>query len=187
MGFHVELSSDINGLVRALGDQLQRDLQGERIDLFHSPSIIVPHANLARWATLRLAHHLGIAANLDFPYLEGALWQALSEHDTAQHHPTRLDATTLQRLINALFTAQTALRDDPVMQPMWVYISGGATLPDDWPSDTQRRAWQLADRVARLFLEYECQRPEMIAAWRDGHLHPDPVLDPVMQGWQQRL
>jgi exonuclease V gamma subunit len=97
MRLQVARSSDINGLVRALGEQLQGDLQQGQLDLFHPASIIVPHVNLARWASLRLAQQLGIAASLEFPYLESTHWQAMAGHDSAPQPPTRLDVTTLQR------------------------------------------------------------------------------------------
>ena len=179
MGFHVAISSDINGLARALGEQLQRDLQSGSLDLFHPASIIVPHANLARWISLRLAHQLGVAANLDFPYLEQALW-AIMRNRHGDDHIERLDAGTLQRLLLSLFE-QPFLKDFTELAPVWAYI-GNSQAPD-----AQWRAWQLCDRMARLFLEYECQRLAMIAVWQHNRLHDDPALDARTQAWQQRL
>ena len=183
-GVKNDTPADISVLATALAERVRGDLRRGEIDLFRPASIVVPHANLGRWVCLRLAGELGIAANLEFPYLEGALWRALAGGDALP--PRRLDAAKLQQVIYSLFV-QPALRDDPAMGPAWAYIGGGAALADEWPPDAQRRAWQLADRVARLFLEYECQRPEMIAAWLDDRLSDDATLDPVMQRWQQRL
>jgi exonuclease V gamma subunit len=183
MAFRVHLSPDIAALAQALSTQLGADLRAGHLDIFTPAAIVVPHTLLGRWLTLQLSQQLGIAANLDFPYLEQALWKLLRAGDL---HPdrdiVRLDAPTLQRLLLSLLL-QPRLRAFEELSPVWTYIDGSA--PEG--TDAQRRAWQLCDKVARLFLEYECQRQTMIAAWQADRLDEAPALEATTQRWQQRL
>ena len=185
MKLQVRISANIMDLVKELAEDIRGDFVAGRIDLFRSASVVVPNINLSRWINLQLAENLEIAAGIEYQFLENSLWKALTCYNTSEKY-IRLDAPTLQQLIFSLLSTPF-LRNDPLMVPMWLYIGDMDKKTGDWPADAQRRGWQLADKVSRLFLEYECQRIEMTNGWLNGQIFAVATINPLMQGWQMRL
>ncbi|MCB1169403.1 MAG: exodeoxyribonuclease V subunit gamma [Leptospiraceae bacterium] len=67
----------IAGSLDLLLDRLLEEIYDE--DPFLAPEIIVPNRNLRRWLQMRIAQQNGVAAHLDFQYLETGLSGILSQ------------------------------------------------------------------------------------------------------------
>ncbi len=167
--------------VQALGESLCGAINDSNADsLLPSPTrIIVPNTNLAKWLKITIAEKNGIAMNLEFPYLETALWdmvKALGGDDTKDCQP--LDSDLLQRCIVAKLV-QACKSEQKSRFATYCLGETHEGSKDEIPQDADsvRRISQLAERLARLFREYELHRGiyiansgsrDMIGAWLKG-------------------
>lgn len=130
-------------------------------DMFRPVTIVVPNRYLGKWLRLWLARTRGIAINLRFLYLEQALWELLREQDPRPHdRPLELiDQEGYRLMVLSVLLEENGPHE---LEPLRQYIQG------DGPAgrDTERRAWQLADRLARLIRDYEYHRQDaLIQKW----------------------
>lgn len=119
-------------------------------DPFIAPTIIVPNRNLRRWLQMNLAAKAGVAAHLDFHYLESGLSRLMS----GGGHPV--------------------LQADPAFQ-QWSLLS--ALKPE--AADTLE-LYRRTSHLHSLFRDYEYHRNPMIHAWHlelDSSLCSGPGLD----------
>jgi len=125
--------------------------------------IIVPNGHIQKYLNRRLTEINGITANIEFPFLENGLYQALN--DTNRHKPPSL--LTLQDIELAIwgFFCDADNQDDSVLSPLYDYL-----LSQQNPVLLSQKRWQLAEQLALLFIDYELSRPDMIAAWLAGRL-----------------
>lgn len=160
--------------VEQLAAQLTHQLQLERS---HSDNpllpgrVIVPNANMQRYLQLHMAANHGICANLEFPFLENGLSQCLN---LLEPHPEP-DMWTQSDLAMQLFVL---LNDANVMQEADLQPIQRYLQQQDNPSLISRKRWQLANRLAVLFISYDFQRPEMVVQWLDRQQHFKPSQDP---------
>ena len=129
-------------------------------------TILVPSQGLARWLRQDLARRFGIAAGLAMPF-PGAWLQQLDRQPGPD--PFALDVLRL-RLWRLLGTA-TGNR-----------FGAAADYCADDPD--QRKRWQLADRLARTFDDYQLYRPELLARWATGGASADPAPH---EAWQAAI
>ncbi|MBT0959682.1 exodeoxyribonuclease V subunit gamma [Denitromonas sp. IR12] len=149
--------------------------------------ILVQSNGIAQWLRLSLAadRHAGgcgIAAALDFLLPSRFLWQAYravlgreAVPETSPFDKTRL-VWRLMRLLPALMHA-------PAYAPLQRFLDDDADL---------RKRFQLAERLADLFDQYQVYRADWLAAWADGS---DVLIDagatraplPDDQRWQAAL
>ncbi|MGJ8664663.1 MAG: exodeoxyribonuclease V subunit gamma, partial [Marinicella sp.] len=126
--------------------------------------VIVPNANMQRYLQLFMAEQQGISANLEFPFLEKGLSQYLNLFEVEQEAPLWSQTELTIKIYAFLSTAE--LMADNAMQPINTYLSGQAN-----ELLLSRKKWQLAQRLAVLFVSYELQRPEMVMQWVAGKAH----------------
>ncbi len=144
------LDSLIDPLARAVIDAQQGDA-------LTPVDIVVPNRATEQFVKFELAQHLGIAANLRFPFLRAFLGRIVGQSDARLRV---LEADTLQGVIfEALRRASGHAVSD--LAPALDYIGGGVR-----PADRESRALQLSARVAALFREYSISRRPMIDAWQ---------------------
>lgn len=138
-------------------DALSHELRETRpADFFaRAPAIWVPNRNLRRWIQMTLAEREGVAAHLDFQFLETGLWQLLLALDPRQDRPLPLDRVDLEYLVLSVLEELVA-GDEAVFAPFREYL-GDERGP--------RKLVQLAARLAALFQEYEYHRGDMVAGW----------------------
>ena len=122
-------------------------------DPFEPPTLMVPNPALGRWLRLRLADYPEVGfksvLSLETTTLERYLWDMLQpEPDMA-----RLDANTFAQVLDSLLSTATCA--EAVFAPVRQYLVGA-----DHEVDPLRRI-QLASRLARLFQEYEFNRPSV--------------------------
>lgn len=135
-------------------------------DFFSPVTVVVPNRYLGKWLRLWLTRRFGVTINLRFLYLEKVLWELLREQDP--------DATTsppelLDHARYHLMTLSLVLDSQgcgAVLEPLHHYVNPDGGEPR---RDHYRRAWHLADRIARLSRDYQYHRHEsIIKHWRDG-------------------
>ncbi|MCM8535114.1 MAG: exodeoxyribonuclease V subunit gamma [Lentisphaeraceae bacterium] len=151
---HLYFSNSVEELSFALASNLN---DGFSDDPFEFQSVYIPNAPLQKWLQLRLVDTLGCVMNIDYSFLERGLWNALESllPDTGIQ---RLDQEQMQWLI-VQYLKENDLDHIPKIK---VYVS------ETNKQKLTYKIWQLAAELSRLFLEYERNRPEMIAAWRQN-------------------
>lgn len=159
MATRIYFSNRLETLTEHLATRLAS--RQEAADPFAATTIIVPNPHLKKWLQLEIARRHGIAANLDFQYLEQGVWGLLGDLDEGA--PARLlDQRALQLAILGVFRTQLG---DAALAPFQEYLEADAGEP---AADYARRAWQLAGKLAGCFREYEYHRREMVRAWVKG-------------------
>jgi exonuclease V gamma subunit len=162
MTLHLHFSNRHEPLV----DSLAAALEATWTDFGAPPPVVVPSPAVAKWIKLRLCERRGALVGLPTPTLEGFLWQALDPDPGMRI--LRVDALQ-QALIPLLDETRLA---SPLYAPVREYLCPQGSI------DPKRRC-QLAHEVARLFLEYEYNRPSV---WKDGTW----ALEGLDQVWPQR-
>ena len=157
--------------------------------------IIVQSQGMARWLTLKLADHSGIAASLSMPF-PATFCRRLAERfegdrpaagqEAVSETPSPFDREPLTwRIFDRLGDAGdlTGAGGPP----------GGGASPATYLGDDpdQLKRYQLSVRLAGLFEGYQLFRPRMLLAWEAGVKPPEaerpegPAADHV--AWQSRL
>ncbi len=152
------LSWQLEALAAALAGDIAAHRAGA--DPLRPVRIVIPNRNVRKWLVLYLARRDGVCANIEYLFLEEALWKLVEELDDRPDKPAALDGDMLRAMI--LTVLLDGRKGDAKLTPIRDYLQA-----DDGAS-FGRRAWQLSEILARSFRDYEYHRPEMIAAWREG-------------------
>ena len=138
-------------------------------NILEASLIVVPNMNLAKWIKLTLARQRSVFMNVEFAYLEKGLWQmisALGHH--AEDEAEMLDREWLTILV--FFILMSLDNNNTIVEPILNYLR----RPDGLPlADGETRCWQLAEKLSRLFQEYEYHRADMVQGWGDGRVPAD--------------
>ncbi|MEX0604404.1 MAG: exodeoxyribonuclease V subunit gamma [Marinobacter sp.] len=132
--------------------------------------VFLVHSNgIAQWLKLALARDdndpvqpgVGIAAGMTFSLPSRFLWQVyrgvLGEEAVATESPYDKDRLTW-RLLRMLPT----IKDQPVFAPLARFLDG---------EEGDRRLYQLAERIADLFDQYQVYRADWLDEWAEGRDH----------------
>lgn len=122
---------------------------------FTPETIVVQGQAMARWLLLNLARHLGVCANVRFPFPARFIWEVFRGFlpgvpETSPFEPPIL----IWRIMAAL----RALQETPALAPVRAYLGG----------DDDLKRYQLAARVANAFDRYLIYRPDWIRRWEAG-------------------
>ena len=181
--------------VVALADHLAEGLRAAPPgDAFASIEVAVPGRGMERWLAQRLGGVLGatpqeagVCANVGFPFVGGTVQRVVA--DVLGEEPRDRDPWAPDRLAWPLMELLADLPGEEVLAPLRAHLTEAGQPVD-------RRRMPLARRVADLFDRYALYRPEMVAAWRDGHavdgdggpLPANLAWQPVLWRWlQERL
>jgi|GEM_PF-1162311 len=151
-------SHSVEGLAQVLSEQLnQQQAQG---DIFTAPKVLVPNANMQRYLQLTMAKNNGICAHVDFPFLETGLFHTVNQllGSQYQHLNGSMVAWSVWRLLH-----DETLLNDAAYAPIKTYLSGQTA-----DRLLAAKRWQLSQKLAKLMLDYESQRPEMVHQWLQG-------------------
>ena len=181
MTLHLRFSNRHGPLVR----ELSRALDACWTDFAQPPPVVVPSPAVAKWLKLRLCEKRGPLVGLQTPTLEGFLWKSLGPDPESRI--LRVDA--LQQALVPLLD-ETRL-DRPEYAPVKAYLCPAGRI------DARRRC-QLAHEVARLFLEYEYNRPSVWKngawgvrgidqAWPERSYFGQAATESVTEAWQRDL
>jgi len=159
MAIELYFSNRLDQLADKFSDIVD-DENRSKANVFDAPVVIVPNANLAKWLQLFLAKINSIFMNVDFQYLEAGLWEMITELDSSENKPEMLDNDLLKILL--LYALQNLESNAPDFLPVTQYLMGeeGHKYPD-----YAARLWQLSEKLAHLFQEYEFHRIGMIQKW----------------------
>lgn len=160
-----------------LADRLLSEIEARReiADPFEPISIVVPNRFVQQWLKFRIARAWNVAINLQFTFLEQALWDWLREIDPRPHSqpPQLLDGECYQLLVLSILWNDV----DPALTAVQDYFEQGVSS-----RLTCRRAWQMAGRLTSLIREYEYHRQDsIIQLWHD----PDGEVE-VPRNWRER-
>lgn len=131
-------------------------------DPFQADKIIVLNSHTRKWLQLNLAAKNGVVANIEFPFLEGVLWDLLKQLDPNPIQADFLNKEKLRIVLYELFLTQTHA-DLEVFEK---YLKKTSSEKMQWA-----RTWMLAEKIASLLMEYEYQRPDMVDAWLNNKFY----------------
>jgi exodeoxyribonuclease V gamma subunit len=165
------LENLIAPLAEAVADHQRRDPL-ERI------SIVVPNRVVEQFVRHRLAESIGVAANLEFPFLRSYLARVLQ---SANKNLKILEADELQLVLFECLRSPS-YRDEADLKPVRDYIDGGSKTD----ADVELRTLLLAAQLARLFREYSISRRRMIGKWRAARRSDLDAMSET-ERWQRHL
>ena len=178
---NVYFGHQVEQLAKQLADQIKQQAQ-------HSPNIltpsqvIVPNGHMQRYLQLYMAEDQGVCANVEFPFLEKGLSHYLNLFEQGSA-PAQWSQAELTIRLSALLASEEVLSRSE-MSPIARYLAGAV---DD--NMLIKKRWQLAQRLAVLFINYELQRPEMVVNWLAGRrqFKPKDLTLARLEGAQQCL
>lgn len=137
--------------------------------------VLVQSQGMARWLKLELAQRLGVAANLEFPFPRAFAHDLFRTLDLTVDARPSFDPELLGWRLYALLPTVAA---EPEFAAVARYLADG----DD------RKRFQLAGRLARLFDQYLVYRPELMLAWDAEEADwPERFGARAEEAWQARL
>ncbi len=159
MTIELYFSNQLDQLADKFADVLAQEVRNTDNPL-EPPVVIVPNSNLAKWLRLFLAEKNSICMNIEIQYLENGLWGMLADIDPKTDKPELMDNDQLKIIL--LHLLQNLDRSVPDFSPLTRYLfgEGDAQRPDD-----AARLWQLSEKLAHLFKEYEFHRTDMVREW----------------------
>lgn len=135
-------------------------------------TVLVQSNGIAQWLKINLAQQVGIAAMLQVTLparLQWQLYRAVLGDDLPTTSP--FDKNRLVWRLMRLLPSQLA---DPRFEPLRDYVAEDAD---------QRKLYQLAERLADLYDQYQMYRPHWLAAWVAGDDQPangDTLWQPAL-------
>ena len=139
------------------------------VPALENDTFLVQSNGIAQWLKLALAEDplpdggggLGVAAAADFLLPSRFIWQAyrgvLGRDQVPEQSPFDKN-----RLVWRLFRLLPELSDDPVYQPLHRFLEG---------PQPERRRFQLAEKIADLYDQYQVFRADWLADWEQGANH----------------
>ena len=165
----------LEGLIAPLAASIaaqQRERPLERV------TIVVPNRVVEHFLKHRVSEAIGIAANLDFPFLRRFLADVIHK---AEPQVRILDVEEMELVLFESLRATLAdsSRDFHALRG---YIDVGQATE----ADKEVRTFRLAAEVARLFREYSISRRPMLQSWmREGDASGDEISE--NEKWQRSL
>jgi exodeoxyribonuclease V gamma subunit len=150
----------------------------QRRDPLERVSIVVPNRVVEQFVRHRLAESIGVAANLNFPFLRRDLADLLQ---SADNNLRILEADELQLVLFECLRSASH-RDDSELKAARDYIHGGSKTD----ADVELRTLLLAAQLARLFREYSISRRRMIGKWRAARRSEIDAMSET-ERWQRHL
>jgi len=144
-----------------LTDLVVRLTRSYPLDPLSTETVLVQSNGIAQWLKINLAQQVGIAAMLQVTLparLQWQLYRAVLGDDLPTTSP--FDKSRLVWRLMRLLPEQL---NDPRFEPLRDYV---ADDPD------QRKLYQLAERLADLYDQYQMYRPQWLAAWTAGDDQP---------------
>ncbi|MCV6639559.1 exodeoxyribonuclease V subunit gamma [Candidatus Albibeggiatoa sp. nov. NOAA] len=168
---HFYHSNHIEVLAKELANKIK---QQPLNDPFAKEYIIVQSKGMERWLSMTLAQHLGITANIEYPFPDSMLWKLMYwslDNLPEQSYYKR------EVILWSFMTILSQNKQNPQFQEINNY------LQDD---KTGNKQFQLAWRLANLYDQYVVYRPHWIRDW-ENDLQPRVLGMDRQANWQASL
>ncbi|MEA1922810.1 MAG: exodeoxyribonuclease V subunit gamma [Pseudomonadota bacterium] len=174
-GFFIHTSNRLEELARVLAAFL---VEKKSTGVLEPEVVVVPSRGLERWLKLYLARSNGVSANLDFPFPQAFLNQAVFAD--LRH---RIDPTIA---VNPFAQEVMAWKIFFALERGGGQVSGLVPELDTYLTKTgdELSRYHLALALADLFDRYLLSRPELIRAWERG---ANPLNQFAASRWQKEL
>jgi exodeoxyribonuclease V gamma subunit len=186
-------SDRVEDLVERLIVELERDedrrSSSARDRLFLEHLVVIPTRNLETYLTLEIAARRGVATGVRFVTIQRLLSDLLPVDDAGEPRVEILDQASLTRLMVSVLSDETLLAE-PEMRPVRDFLYPDLAVDEDH----ERRRFQLAFRVARLFEDYGYSRRSLLDRWGEGKSGLDEIYGAQnvtdahreIEAWQRR-
>lgn len=136
-----------------LATALAADLTEDRADPLLPRPVVVSSAETARWLSMQIAQHAGLAMGLRFPFPRGVIDELM----TALLGGSRRCSPRFGRDAIAwwAYDVLPTFLEKTGFEPVRAYLRDGSAM----------RRFELARRVASLFDQYQVYRPELLRSW----------------------
>jgi exodeoxyribonuclease V gamma subunit len=170
-GFHLHRSNRLESLVGTLAELVRSPLRSP----LAQETVLVQSQGMARWLKLQLAERLGVAANLRFPFPRAFAHELFRALDLTVDARPSFDP---ELLVWRLFKLLPSAARRPGFESVARYLADG----------DERKQFQLAGRLARLFDQYLVYRPDLILAWENDDANWQETFQAEPQdAWQAQL
>jgi len=140
--------------IEALADRFSEDIRHSGGPL-EPARVSIPNPHTQKWLQIWTAKKNGITANIDFQLLDRLLFNVLQP---LNEDASPIDLTSIAVMIfRAVRLQAKSNAAGPIGDYFLTDLSG-------------RKSWQISIKLARLFLEYEHYREDMIDLWISGGL-----------------
>jgi exodeoxyribonuclease V gamma subunit len=151
-----------------LAAQLAELQQSDPLPPLESETVIVQSNELARWLSLFLAQHHGIASNIEFPYPSAYIWALFRRilPDVPKKSPFSTNAMAWR-----IFKLLPESRKLAKFEAINAYLGG---------QDDPLKRYAISHRIADTFDQYLMYRPDWLRDWEAGK---SPHWQAIL--WQQ--
>ncbi|MEP4891847.1 MAG: exodeoxyribonuclease V subunit gamma [Aliiglaciecola sp.] len=118
-------------------------------------TIIVQSPGMAQWIKIAIAENLGVAANIDFPLPSSYIWQ---QYKYFFDDLPETSAFTKPNMVWKLMSILEDYLDSPEFIEINLYLKGDRGL----------KFYQLCQKIADVYDQYQVYRPEWINLWETG-------------------
>jgi exodeoxyribonuclease V gamma subunit len=168
----VHYSNRLENLIAPLAGAISKQ---QRLAPLTRIPIIVPGRAIEHYLKHRLSEAIGVAANLDFPFLRVFLRRIVEAADPKSRI---LDVEELELVLFEVL--RRAVRDNaPGLEAPRGYIEAASD------TDRELRAFNLAGQIARLFREYSITRQPMLRRWTNSSRADTEASE--TEHWQRHL
>ena len=161
MGLRLFTSNRLETLAENLSEVLKAPLSSP----LDKEVIIVQSRGMERWVSMRLAHHLGISANISFAFPKAFVARVMSAVMPEFQQNQATDPDTMAWKIMGLLPSFVK---SPGFETIDVYLSGSDAADEGRGLPFNLKLFQLAERIAHVFDQYLIFRPEMVMSWEAG-------------------
>ena len=158
MGLKIFSSNRLETLAENLSEVLKAPLSSP----LDKEVIIVQSRGMERWVSMRLAHHLGISANISFDFPKAFVSRVMSAVMPEFQQNQATDPDTMTWKILGLLPSFVK---SPGFETIDVYLSGSNAADEERGLPYNLKLFQLAERIAHVFDQYLIFRPEMVMSW----------------------
>ncbi len=170
---HLHYANRLENLVAPLADMIALQQRAHPLD---RATIVTPSRVIEDFLKHRVAERIGVAANLDFPFLRRFLARVVEAAEPKLHI---LDVEELELVL--FESLRTAMHHDELRAPRGYIENGRPTA-----AEKEVRTFRLARQLARLFREYSIARRPMLQSWMK-HVAADSEQISENERWQRRL
>lgn len=183
-------SNQVERLIEQLIAQLEAQRQISRFGMFETIHIIVPESRLEEYLKMEIARCTGVCANLVVQTFED-FWASRLQEDEQR----LVDEPLMRALLLEALLDHEWLASDQDLVPVRRYLGDarqGVELEEGAEAlaqleQNQRRALQLAQQLATLFVEYTRSRSGVLEGWLGEELYYQETSAAPIELWQRAL